>query len=153
MKRLLSTNVAAVFFLSERIAAFTSICPPQLTFRRPKTELCTTTAIDLEEEAQRDIASFEEWATYGGIQRTDGFQLSGEELDGFLDVSAMTTQDIPGGEPVLYIPNEMILSSNKAMEEFGSLQEAEKILRENGYESEIRQVSIAYDTKFYFILW
>jgi len=98
------------------------------------------TAIDVDEEAQRDISSFEEWASYNGIQRADGFQLVGEELfAGYLDVSAITTQDVPAGSTVLYIPNEVILSSSKAMEEFGRLAEAEEMLISNGYESEIRQ--------------
>ena len=95
-------------------------------------------AIDVEEEAQRDVASFEEWASYNGIQRAEGFQLVGEELDGFLDVSSFTTQDLPAGSDVLYIPNEMILSSTKAMEEFGRILEAEQLLKDAGYEKEIR---------------
>ena len=66
----------------------------------------------------------EEWATYAGIQKADGFQLVGEELDGVVDVSAMTAYDIPANSPALYIPNEMILSSSKAMQEFGRLDEA-----------------------------
>jgi hypothetical protein len=98
------------------------------------------TAIDVNEEAQRDISSFEEWAIYSGIQRADGFQLVGEELFvGYLDVFAVTTQDVPSGSTVLYVPNELILSSNKAMEEFGSLVEAEELLVSNGCGSEIRQ--------------
>ena len=55
---------------------------------RPLRILLRNTAIDISEEAQRDIASFKEWASYGGIQTADGFQLVGEELDGHLDVSA-----------------------------------------------------------------
>ena len=94
--------------------------------------------INIEEEAPRDVSSFEEWALYNGIQRADGFQLVGEDLDGFLDVSAYTIQDMPAGSDVLYIPNEMILSSTKAMEEFGRIPEAEQLLRDAGYESEIR---------------
>jgi len=94
--------------------------------------------INIEEEAPRDVQSFEEWALYNGIQRADGFQLVGEDIDGFLDVSAYTTQDMPAGSDVLYIPNEMILSSTKAMEEFGRIPEAEQLLRDAGYESEIR---------------
>ena len=106
---------------------------------RPLRTLLRNTAIDISEEAQRDVASFKEWASYGGIQTADGFQLVGEELDGHLDVSAMTTQDIPAGSSVIYIPNDMILSSSKVIEEFGRLTEAEQLLNENGYASEIRQ--------------
>ena len=140
MKRLLSISTAAVSFF--KCIAF---APPPIPRRQQKappipriTPLYTTT-IDIDEEAQRDIASMEEWASYGGIQRADGFQLVGEELDGHLDVSAMTSVDMPAGSTVLYVPNEMILSSSKAMEEFGRLEEAEQQLKDNGYESEIRQ--------------
>jgi len=138
MNRLLIAAAAVITF-SECISAFTLTSPSKFaSCSRPRiTPLYT--AIDVDEEASRDIASFEEWASYGGIQKVDGFQLVSEELDGFLDMSAMTTQDIPAGSPVVYIPNEMILSSNKAMEEFGRLEEAEEILRTNGYESDIRQ--------------
>ena len=108
--------------------------------RRPLPSLAYNTAIYVDEEAQRDIASFEEWARYGGIQRADGFQLVGEELFvGYLDVSAITTQDVAAGSTVLYVPNELILSSSKAMDEFGRLVEAEEMLISNGYGSEIRQ--------------
>jgi hypothetical protein len=107
--------------------------------RRLNTPPLRDTAIDITEEAQRDVASFKEWASYGGIQTADGFQLVGEELDGHLDVSVMTTQDIPAGSPVIYVPSDMILSSSKAMEEFGRLTEAEQLLTDNGYASDIRQ--------------
>ncbi|KAL7426272.1 hypothetical protein ACHAXH_000545 [Discostella pseudostelligera] len=130
-------------------AAFSSpspYCVNQLTstsrLRRPLPSSLEVhnTAIDIDEESQRDISSFEEWASYNGIQRADGFQLVGEELFvGYLDVSAITTQDVPAGSTVLYIPNELILSSIKVMEEFGRLAEAEEMLISNGYGSEIRQ--------------
>ncbi|KAL9190781.1 hypothetical protein ACHAXT_000487 [Thalassiosira profunda] len=162
MGRRIVAIAAAAASSAAGASAFTSACPPVrqasaaasstasssgFTPAFPSTRIRRTraalhealTAVDVEEEAPRDIASFEEWASYGGIQRAEGFQLVGEELDGFLDVSAMTAQDLPAGSPVLYIPNEMILSSTKAMEEFGRLEEAEELLRSNGYESEIRQ--------------
>jgi len=108
-----------------------------LASRPPK--LALYASINIVEDAQRDIAPMEEWASYGGVQKVDGFQLSGEDLDGYLDVSAMTTQEIPANTPVLYIPNEMILSSNKAMEEFGRLEDAEELIVANGFENELRQ--------------
>ena len=101
-------------------------------------------SIDISEEAPRDIPSLEQWASSYGIQTSDGFQLTAHELDqnGFLDVSAMTTQDIPAQTPVLYIPNEVILSSSKAEQEFGHLpcmtQAIDRIIA-NGAQSELRQ--------------
>lgn len=135
-------NIAAIAIVSSAqfALAFTTISPAKVVTRPIRTQLFDAEiAIDIDEEAQRDIASFEEWASYGGIQRAEGFQLVGEELDGHLDVSVMTTEDMPAGSPVVNIPNEMILSSTKAMEEFGRQTEAEELLKTNGYESEIRQ--------------
>ncbi len=123
------------------VSAFSST-PSKCSSRRSLSSLGAyhNTMIDINEESQREISSFEEWAIYGGIQRVDGFQLVGEELfAGYLDVCAVTTQDVPAGSTVLYVPNELILSSSKAMEEFGSLVEAEELLISNGYGSEIRQ--------------
>mmetsp|Transcript_4581 Transcript_4581/g.10053 ORF Transcript_4581/g.10053 Transcript_4581/m.10053 type:complete len:468 (+) Transcript_4581:154-1557(+) len=148
MKHLLGVAAAFVIYFSECTSAFTSTISSKVApsssrmLQAPLSPLytgLTAVAVDIEEEAYRDIASFEEWASYGGIQKADGFQLISEELDGFLDVSAMTTQDIPAGSPVVYVPAEMILSSNNVMEEFGRIQEAEQLLRDSGYESEIRQ--------------
>lgn len=146
MKRLLSIIIVAASSLDYYCVSVSAFSPPRShhlashRIHRYNTQLYdAVTAVDISEETPRDIASFEEWFSYGGGQRHEGFQLAGEELDGFLDVSAMTNTDIPGGTPVLYVPNEMILSSTKAMKEFGRIEEAERMLRENGYEYEIRQ--------------
>ncbi|KAL3807558.1 hypothetical protein ACHAXA_001142 [Cyclostephanos tholiformis] len=104
--------------------------------RRP---LPRDAAIDLSEDADRDVSSFVEWASRGGIQTADGFDLVGGEYDGRLDVSAVTTRDMPAGSTVIYVPRDMILSSGDVMEEFGRLAEAEELLTDNGYASEIRQ--------------
>jgi hypothetical protein len=61
-----------------------------------------------------------------------------ETIDGHLDVSVMTSLDIPAQSPILYVPNEMILSSNKAVEEFGRLQKAEDVIIANHAQSELR---------------
>lgn len=140
-------SIALIFVVAlARAAAFSSpSCAIISTSKRIRRRSLSylgayNTAIDIDEEAQRDISSFEEWASYSGIQRADGFQLVGEELFvGYLDVSAGTTQDVPAGTTVLYVPNELIFSSSKAMEEFGRISEAEEMLVSNGYGSEIRQ--------------
>jgi len=139
MKHLLSSIAAVVS--CECISAFTlTLGPPKLATIRPYRTRLNSIAIDVSEEAPRDIASFEEWASYGGIQRADGFQLVAAEVDnsGFMDISAMTTQDIPASSPVVYVPSEMILSANSAMQEFGGvLGEVEDLIRANGYEREL----------------
>ncbi|KAL7498634.1 hypothetical protein ACHAWT_006491 [Skeletonema menzelii] len=95
--------------------------------------------INVDEEAPRDTDSIEEWSYSYGIGRADGIQLVGENLDGFLDVHVESAQDLPAGSSVMYIPNEVILSSNRAIAEFGRLEEAESLLVGNGVESEIRE--------------
>lgn len=141
MKRMLGVTATAMIYSSECILAFTLTSYPSELATRPLETSLYNTAINVEEEAPRDIASFEEWASYGGIQKADGFQLVGEEVDntGFLDVSAMTTQDIPASSPAVYVPSEMILSANSAMQEFGPLGEVEELLRANGYGADLRQ--------------
>ena len=82
-------------------------------------------AINIDEETERDIASMEEWSYSYGIGRAEGIQLTGEVQEtGFLDVHVETAQDLPVGSSVMYIPNEVILSSNRAIAEFGRLEEA-----------------------------
>lgn len=56
-----------------------------------------------------------------------------------MDVSLMTNENLPAKNPVLFIPQEMILSSNQAVQEFGRQEEAETILYKNGAETELPQ--------------
>lgn len=96
-----------------------------------------TQLIDIDEEAPRDIPSMEQWAEYQGAQR-NGYSIT--STDGW-DYYAITSTDLPTGSPVLTIPEHMILSSNKAMEELRSpeMSEAEKIITSVNAESEFRQ--------------
>ena len=91
--------------------------------------------VNIDEEAPRDIATMDEWATACGVQRAEGFQLTGSVLDAF----AITTQDLPADSPVLFVPNEMILTSAKAQQEFGYLEAAEKQLKSLNELDQIRQ--------------
>jgi len=81
--------------------------------------------VNIDENCPRDVQTFDEWAASCGVQRTGGFQLTSE--DG-VDISAMTTEDLPAESPVLFVPNQMILSSQRAIEEIGRVEEAEKRL-------------------------
>jgi hypothetical protein len=86
--------------------------------------------INIDENAPRDIYAMDEWAVACGVQRVDGFQLtktSFTDIDNN-DVSVMATKDLPASTPVLFVQENMILSSKKAIEEFGRLEAAEKIL-------------------------
>ena len=54
---------------------------------------------------------------------------------------AVTTDDVPAGTTVLYVPEELILSSNKAMAELrnADMNQAEKVLSSINAEGELRQ--------------
>eukprot|EP00957_Ditylum_brightwellii_P205193 15342746-Ditylum_brightwellii.AAC.1 len=56
-------------------------------------------------------------------QGTFQHQRVGQDLDGPLYISVMTTEDISANSPVLFFLTEMILLSNKAMEEFSPLED------------------------------
>jgi hypothetical protein len=103
------------------------------------TTLCVNT-IDIAENAPRDVQTMVEWADNCGVQKAEGFQLTSDDEYG-LDVYAMTNQDLPANSPVLFVPEGMILSSNKAVEELRSdeMESAEKIICGVNAESELRQ--------------
>lgn len=101
------------------VAAFlTATCLPSL--RVSTTSL--SALVDIDYNAPRDIATMEEWTAAYGVQRAEGVELTSE--DG-VDISVMTTQDLPAESPVLFVPNEMILSSFGAMQEIGRMEAAE----------------------------
>lgn len=100
--------------------------------------------VDVQENAVRDIQTMEGWAYQCGVQGIEGLQLmtdydAGDGNQEHFDVSLATSSDIPANSPVLFVPNEMILSSNKAVEEFGRLEDAEKLIKSLNAESELRQ--------------
>lgn len=89
--------------------------------------------VDISEGAPRDIAAMNEWAAACGVQRSDGFQLTQEEssmVDGNLDVNVgvLTTSNIPAGQGVLMVPNNMILSGFQSRDELGAVPVAEELL-------------------------
>ena len=107
-----------------------------------------------QENAPRDIQSFQEWAQACEVQRVEGFQLtvpSGEDDDAYIiqqglglenvDVFAMTTMYLPANSPVLWVPSQMILSSHRAMEELRSqdMEAAEKCIENSNANTELRQ--------------
>lgn len=111
----------AVFVLS-----LSSSIPQMLAFsswkQSYKPSFLKAAAIDIQETAERDIGSMEQWAVNLGVQRTEGIQLTSE--DG-LDWSLMTTQPIPSGSSILSVPGNMILTSSKAKEELSQYGDVE----------------------------
>lgn len=91
--------------------------------------------VDTQEYAERDVYTFDEWATSVGVQRCEGFQLTTNDGS---DYFAITTVDLPAGTPVVYVPPEMVLSSNRCAEEFGqSLAYSEDRIKEGGVANQI----------------
>jgi len=83
----------------------------------------SSSVINIAEDAQRDVGTFDQWAMQCGVQRADGVQITTN--DG-MDYELITQNDIPANNPVLFVPGNMILSSNLAKQEFGILKDAEK---------------------------
>jgi hypothetical protein len=83
--------------------------------------------VDINENCPRDIVSMDEWASACGVQRCDGFQLTSTDESG-LDVGVLTSVDLAAESPVLFIPNEMILSARQAVQEIGRVEASEKRL-------------------------
>ena len=134
----------AAAFASSRASGVRRGLPPQYRslmvapLRLSSSAMGYDRAIDIEETAYRDIPSFEIWAYNYGIQRAEGFALAD---DGYGDIYATTTVDMPAGTPVLCVPESLILSSGKAMAELRTrdMDQAEKILYSVNAESELRQ--------------
>ena len=96
-------------------------------------------AIDVSENAPRDIPYMLQWAEACGVQKAEGFELTSD--DGGYDVYARTVVDMPAGSPVVFVPEQMILSSNKAAAELrnDNMEDAEKMLTSLNAGDEIRQ--------------
>lgn len=95
------------------------------------------------EDAPRNIYAMKEmWANEYGIQKASGFDLmEKDDIDG-REVYATTTADMPTGTSVLYVPQGLILSSDKAMEELrrSELYDVEQQLIASGLEeSDLQQ--------------
>ena len=82
--------------------------------------------IDATEQAQRDVYPLQQWAEQYGAQSAPGVELTTQDgVDWFL----MTNQNIGAGQPVLFVPNDIIISSFKVEQEFGgNLISAEEAL-------------------------
>ena len=107
--------------------------------------------LDLAEDASREVTKMMVWAKSNGVQSGEGCTLSPESNDNNKDVYVMAMEDLSAGSPVFYVPEELILSSNKAMEEFRysedmmeefllaeNMETAEGIIYSMGAESEIQ---------------
>ena len=110
----------------------------------------STGLINIDETAPRDVGTLKDWSDACGVQHSGGFQLStdiGPDYwpDFGMDVSAVTTQELPAGSPVLWVPSQMMLSSSRAYAEFTQqygpdvLEDAEKLLYSLNASDQLRQ--------------
>jgi len=98
-------------------------------------------SIHIEENTYRDIDSLTQWAEEAGVQKAPGLEVTPSffesEYEADSDYEAMTTEDLPSGSSVLYVPQYLILSSNAAMAELRceEMYEAEqRLIYEEGDE-------------------
>lgn len=131
---------AAIGICATSISAFTpsrGTIARSLTTQQSSSPLTTTQlnqyasatagAINLADEyAQRDVYSMEEFATQYGLQKAPGVELYSDDGS---DYQLITQQPIGAGQTILYVPSDIILSSEKAYQEFGGeIQQAEQVL-------------------------
>ena len=97
-------------------------------------------AFDIAEDSPRGMTFvLDIWAADHGIQKSNGFKL--QEEDNGREIYAVTNEDAPAGTPILIVPENLILSSNKAIAELRGygIEEAEDDLINMGSDSEFRQ--------------
>lgn len=146
MQRILFRSIASGAFYVTFSQAFSSvpfsISPPS---RKGRTHHIQCNCVDIDEDVTRDIQSMEDWAENCGAQRADGFQIAQSNEEQY-DFFAMTTQDLPANSPVLYVPSEMILSSNNVAGELGygtpAMEAAEKVVLQNTEATDDSQQSL-----------
>lgn len=83
--------------------------------------------IDINESAERDLGTFDEWASNCGVIRADGFQPTTEDGS---DWSVVTTAPLAEGSPVLQVPSQVILNSNRAKAELGEICDIQTLVGE-----------------------
>jgi len=114
---------------------------------RPREKLSSLlySFVDVQESTPRDITAMEQWSYQCGVQGVEGLQLVSDSeattnaIQQGSDFFLSTAYEIPANSPVLFVPSEMILSSNKIVEEYGRLEDAEKLITSLNAESELRQ--------------
>ena len=114
---------AASSFQSHLPTKYVLVSTAPTNHKSPPTALCSslTSTIDVSENAQRDLAPLMQWAVNCGFQTSDGFDVQQTQSeDGLDDAWAITNQDLPRDSPILYVPNEVMMTGAKARQELGS---------------------------------
>lgn len=129
------STVAILGLFASSASAFQSVSRSNGIASRATLSTSLNNLVDTQEYAERDVNTFDQWASSVGVQRCEGFQLT--TYDG-ADYFAITNVDLPVGTPVVYVPPEMVLSSNRCHEEFGqSLAYSEDRIKEGGVANQI----------------
>lgn len=129
-------------FLLQSTCAFQSSSPSSIRPSTVRLHSSVSSVVSVGEDAARDVASMDMWATNVGIQR-DGCDLTATyEDDGFggmvEDWSIVASQPISAGSPVLFVPADAILSSGMIRNElYTFLSSAEASLTDLGMEKDI----------------
>jgi len=80
--------------------------------------------IDITDEfSPRDVQGMEQWALQNGVQKADGVELTNSPDDN-MDFQLVSYQDIQAGSSILFVPANMVLSSNNIAQELGRDLEA-----------------------------
>jgi len=118
---------AATLLLAASASAFTPISRSSSISRHVNTATSSASAsspsttslsaIQTAELAPRNLPPLDPWATENGVQKAEGLELYSE--DG-LDWQYITTQDIPTGTTIMYIPAGMCLSSSNVANELNA---------------------------------
>lgn len=99
-------------------------------------------SISLSSSVERDVFTMADWAAGYGVQQAEGVTLT--SYDG-KDYFPMTQMDIPAGSPVIYVPNDLIISSSKSAQEFGAdLQNCENALIAAGLDYKVALFRVFY---------
>ncbi len=127
-----TTSISAFTPSSLSISRSSTLSTQQSTLSTKSTSLnqyasAVSGAINLADEyAQRDVYSMEEFATNYGLQKAPGVELYSDDGS---DYQLITQQPLGAGQTVLYVPSDIVLSSEKAYQEFGNeIQQAEQVL-------------------------
>lgn len=106
---LLLVSLLLILLVQDGVAAF--YLPPSSKLR-PSFASCSTALL-----YQRDVYSMETWAIENGYQKLDGVELYNTNVETD-DWSLMTYSDIPAGTTVLFIPANIVLSSDEVVKEY-----------------------------------
>eukprot|EP00816_Leptocylindrus_hargravesii_P008182 CAMPEP_0196806110 /NCGR_PEP_ID=MMETSP1362-20130617/5966_1 /TAXON_ID=163516 /ORGANISM="Leptocylindrus danicus, Strain CCMP1856" /LENGTH=276 /DNA_ID=CAMNT_0042179417 /DNA_START=673 /DNA_END=1500 /DNA_ORIENTATION=+ len=127
------TDVSAFLPTSKKYSTVISNDAKKLPFINSSASISTTSIaamVDIREEAPRNMQPFDAWANQCGVRRCKGFQFTSNDGQ---DWSIMTSENLPAGAPVVGVPANMILSSQRVKQELeamsnGGVQDAVKQL-------------------------